>query len=236
MKFVIKLLISVCVISICAGIARKVPSLAGLIAVMPLTGLIVLVWLYLDNPGNFALMTDYAKGALWGIVPSILFFLVAFIGVAMIKGFDPRVSAVDLTLGVIAAASSGMAYNCIRKLAGREDPLGIILYFPLITVPIVGSYTLFHFVWPTWQEWGLLLLVGIFVQTAQYFMTRGLILDRASNVIHANYTGVLFSLAWGYLLFGEGLPPLALAGIGVVLTGVILAGRAGKSGEVQGRA
>jgi hypothetical protein len=24
-------------------------------------------------------MTDYAKGALWGIVPSILFFLVAFI-------------------------------------------------------------------------------------------------------------------------------------------------------------
>jgi len=46
---------------------------------MPLTGLIVLVWLYLDNPGNFALMTDYAKGALWGIVPSILFFLVAFV-------------------------------------------------------------------------------------------------------------------------------------------------------------
>ena len=79
MKFVIKLLISVCVIGICAGIARKVPSLAGLIAVMPLTGLIVLIWLYLDNPENFALMTDYAKGALWGIVPSILFFLVAFI-------------------------------------------------------------------------------------------------------------------------------------------------------------
>jgi len=79
MKFVIKLLISVCVISICAAVARKVPSLAGLIAVMPLTGLIVLIWLYLDNPGNFALMTDYARGALWGIVPSILFFLVAFV-------------------------------------------------------------------------------------------------------------------------------------------------------------
>ena len=79
MKFVIKLLISVCVISICAAIARKVPTLAGLIAVMPLTGLIVLFWLYLDNPGNFALMTDYTKGAFWGIVPTILFFLVAFL-------------------------------------------------------------------------------------------------------------------------------------------------------------
>ncbi len=79
MRFVIKLLISVCVIAFCAGIGRKLPTLAGLIAVMPLTGLIVLVWLYLDNPGNFNLMTEYTKGALWGIVPSTLFFLVAFI-------------------------------------------------------------------------------------------------------------------------------------------------------------
>ena len=79
MKFVIKLLISVCVISICAAVARKVPTLAGLIAVMPLTGLIVLVGLYLDNPGNLTLMTDYTKGAVFGIVPSILFFLVAFV-------------------------------------------------------------------------------------------------------------------------------------------------------------
>ena len=79
MRFVIKLLISVCVIAFCAGIGRKLPTLAGLIAVMPLTGLIVLVWLCRDNPGNFNLMTEYTKGALWGIVPSVLFFLVAFV-------------------------------------------------------------------------------------------------------------------------------------------------------------
>jgi len=79
MRFVIKLLISVCVIAFCAQIGRRLPTLAGLIAVMPLTGLIVLVWLYLDNPGNFNLMTEYTKGALWGIVPSVLFFLVAFV-------------------------------------------------------------------------------------------------------------------------------------------------------------
>ncbi|MHC4595738.1 MAG: DUF3147 family protein [Planctomycetota bacterium] len=78
-RFVIKLLVSICVIVFCTQIGRKLPTLAGLIAVMPLTGLIVLIWLALDNPGNFNLMTDYTKGALWGIVPSILFFLVAFI-------------------------------------------------------------------------------------------------------------------------------------------------------------
>lgn len=78
-RFFIKLLISVCIIVFCTQIGRKLPTLAGLIAVMPLTGLIVLVWLYLDNPANFNLMTAYIKGALWGILPSILFFLTAFI-------------------------------------------------------------------------------------------------------------------------------------------------------------
>ena len=79
MRFLIKLLISVCIIVFCTQIGRKLPSLAGLIAVMPLTGFIVLVWLYLDRPGDCILMTDYTKGALWGILPSILFFLAVFI-------------------------------------------------------------------------------------------------------------------------------------------------------------
>ena len=79
MRFIIKLLVSLFVISVCVQIGRKIPSLAGLIAVMPLTGLLVLVWLYLDNPGNYQIMTEYTRAAMWGIVPTILFFLVAFL-------------------------------------------------------------------------------------------------------------------------------------------------------------
>jgi len=79
MRFIVKLLISVCVIIFCTQIARKVPSLAGLIAVMPLTGLIVLLWVYSDSQGDVTVMTDYIKGALWGIIPSILFFIAAYI-------------------------------------------------------------------------------------------------------------------------------------------------------------
>lgn len=78
MRFIIKVLITVCVIVLCEQIGRKWPSLAGLIAVMPLTGLLVFVWLYMDNPGDFGMMTGYARGALWGIVPTVLFYIVAF--------------------------------------------------------------------------------------------------------------------------------------------------------------
>jgi len=81
MRLVLKVIISFCVIVLCSWIVekQKLPTLAGLIAVMPLTGLVVLVWLYLDNPDNFNVIADYTKGALWGIVPSIFFFLVAFV-------------------------------------------------------------------------------------------------------------------------------------------------------------
>ena len=79
MQFVLKLSISVAIIIVCTQIARKLPTLSGLIATMPLTGSIVLLWIYSDNPGNYEMMTSYTKGALWGIVPSVLFFLVAFL-------------------------------------------------------------------------------------------------------------------------------------------------------------
>ena len=79
MQILIKAAISVAIILGATWIGKKFPSLAGLIAVMPLTGALVLVWLYLENKGDTDIMQDFAKGALWGILPSILFFLVALL-------------------------------------------------------------------------------------------------------------------------------------------------------------
>ncbi len=76
-RFFIKILISAFIIAACTLIGRKQPTLAGLIAVMPLTGLLVMVWLYQDKPGDFETMIKYAKGAARGILPSILFFATA---------------------------------------------------------------------------------------------------------------------------------------------------------------
>ena len=76
-QFVLKLALANGVIIICSQIGKKLPSLGGLIATMPLTGLIIMVWLYTEDPENVSTMKQYTKGALWGIGPSILFFLVA---------------------------------------------------------------------------------------------------------------------------------------------------------------
>ncbi len=79
MQLLIKIALSVAIILAATAIGKKLPSTAGLIGVMPLTGALVLVWMYLENNGNSAVMQEFTKGALWGILPSILFFLVAFV-------------------------------------------------------------------------------------------------------------------------------------------------------------
>ncbi len=79
MQLFIKALLSVLIILTAAGIAKKFPLIGGLIAVMPLTGAVVLTWVYLENKGNPAIVQSFAKAALWGLLPSILFFLTAFL-------------------------------------------------------------------------------------------------------------------------------------------------------------
>jgi len=77
-KFFIKLLATISIIIFCSQIGRKAPALAGLITAAPIITVITLLWLWSDDPGNLKLMTDYTKSVLWGIIPTIFFFIAAF--------------------------------------------------------------------------------------------------------------------------------------------------------------
>jgi ferredoxin len=79
MQMLIKVVISVSVIVLATALARRFPLLAGLIGVMPLTGALVLGWVYLEYGGDPQIMQSFAKGAFWGILPTLLFFFVAFL-------------------------------------------------------------------------------------------------------------------------------------------------------------
>ncbi len=79
LHFALKLAITIAIIVSCSQIAKRLPTLAGLIATAPITTLIVLLWVWTDNPGDYTLMQNYSKGVLWGIIPTTLFFLVALL-------------------------------------------------------------------------------------------------------------------------------------------------------------
>jgi uncharacterized membrane protein (GlpM family) len=77
MQTLLKIAISIAVIFIATAISKKLPSTAGLIGVMPLVGALVLVWVHVENKGDPRIMQSFTKGALWGMIPSLIFYLVA---------------------------------------------------------------------------------------------------------------------------------------------------------------
>ena len=153
------------------------------------------------------------------------FFLMAFAGVALVKGFDPAVTLVELGVGIGAAVLSAVAYNLIRMLREHDHPLVVVFYFPLVTVPVVGPYTLTRWHPPSPLEWGVLIAVGLATTAAQIFITRAYQQDRAANISIFNYTGIVFALALGLVLFHEVPDPFALAGVLLIALGVALGTR-----------
>lgn len=151
-----------------------------------------------------------------------LFFAISFAGVLVIQGFDARVSLFHLGVGIVTSIFMGLAYNCVRKLSTDEHPLVIIFYFPFVCLPITGLWCLLYWVQPSGWEWFFLFMVGITSQAAQYFMTRAYQLAEISTVSIVNYTGIIYAIVLGFILFGEGFNLLTYAGMGLVLVGVIL--------------
>ncbi len=152
-----------------------------------------------------------------------IFFLISFIGVLLIQGFDPRVTQLQLIIGISSAAASGVAYNSIRKLKLSEHPLVIIFYFPLITIPLTGTYLIF-FNWttPNLTELLVLITIGVATQFAQFFMTKAYQLEDLSKVSSIQYIGIVFALLFGFLFFDETYNLKSFAGILIVLLGVVL--------------
>ncbi len=74
--FIVKTLVSALVIAGVSELAKRLPSLGGLIAAMPLTTLLALIWLYTDT-GDYQLAASFTRSVLFAIIPTIFFFITA---------------------------------------------------------------------------------------------------------------------------------------------------------------
>ncbi len=151
-----------------------------------------------------------------------VFFLVSFAGILLIKGFDTRISYWYILLGILASVSTGVAFNCIRKINTREHPMVIIFYFPLVTLPITGIISVFDWIAPTGWDWTILIMIGVLTQIAQYFMTKSFQTEEISKVASLRYLGIVYALIFGYLFFDEQFNWLVIGGMLLTISGVVL--------------
>ncbi len=109
-----------------------------------------------------------------------------------------------VAVAIGGAAFSAGAYVVVRKLSRQgEDPLVIVFYFPLVTLPAALPTMWPDFVMPRGSEWLLLLGIGIATQIGQVSLTRGLAVLPAAHGTALSYLQVVFAAVLGALVFGE---------------------------------
>ncbi|HXV21215.1 MAG TPA: DUF3147 family protein [Desulfuromonadales bacterium] len=74
MYFLLKVLISALIIAAASEVARRDAPLAAILASLPLTSLLAILWLYHDTR-NGHLAGELATHIFWAILPSLLFFV-----------------------------------------------------------------------------------------------------------------------------------------------------------------
>ena len=155
-------------------------------------------------------------------LPQWFFYLIAFAGVLLIEQFDALVSPFYLALGIISAFGSGMAYNLVRSLKEREYPLTVVFHFQLVGMIAGFLFTVFNWQTPEGFDWLYLLLIGIFSQIGQIFLTNALQKEKAASVAIIVYTGLIYGISVGWFVFAEKPNWGSLVGMLLVVVGVML--------------
>jgi hypothetical protein len=100
---VIKAALSGVIVAAVSEVARRYPGWGGLIASLPLTSLLAMVWLYRDS-GDRARVAELSVSTFWFILPSIPLFLVLPALLRTQLGFWPSLAICVLgTLALYAA-------------------------------------------------------------------------------------------------------------------------------------
>lgn len=91
-QFLIKLLISAVIVAGASELARRSTLVGALIASLPLTSVLAMIWLWQDG-AEPARIADFAGGILWLVVPSLLLFIVTPLMLRNGYGFWPSLGA-----------------------------------------------------------------------------------------------------------------------------------------------
>ena len=189
--------------------------------VMPLSNALVIHYLSPILTTLFALIIgdEQVQKKQW------LFFALSFSGVVIVNGVSSVVTLDGIIAGLGGAVFSALAYNTIRRLKGKENPNVVVLYFPLVTLPIslllpVIGFGDWHY--PAGMEWTWLILTGVFTQIGQFFMTRAYQEAETKVVSAISYAGIIWGTGFGLFIFNESYSLWQYVGMALVVLGMVL--------------
>ena len=139
-------------------------------------------------------------------------------------GVDQQAALPWASIGIalLGALGSSIAYVIVRRLSNIEDVSVIILYFPLIALPLSIFLLGSDFVMPNFEGLLLLLFVGVFTQVGQVGLTKAMQSESAGKAAGYAYVQVIFAMLFGWIIFSE-LPSIwSWIGGSIIMIGALV--------------
>jgi len=160
---------------------------------------------------------------------------VGFIGVVIMARPTAHISAIGVAVAITAALMHATLQIVLRYLGRFERPETITFYFLVIGTLITALPLPFVAVTPTMTEVPLLFGVGLSGAVAQWLISTAFRHAPAAVVTVFNYTGIVWSTLFGWLIWNDFPVPAVLIGAAVVIaaSGFII-WRESRAGRVTG--
>ena len=163
-----------------------------------------------------AILKEHIKSIQW------VFFLMAFMGVLIMKGFNSQIDIIGFVYILISAIFSGLVYVLIRKIGTHDHPVVVVHYYMTIATLVCGVLSIANWRAPQGLEWILLSVLGLFGYIGQVYMTKALQGTQTSIVAPLKYLEVVFTMIVGIVWFDDLYNFWSLLGICLIITGLIL--------------
>ena len=159
--------------------------------------------------------------------------IVGFIGVLIMTRPGATVWDVAALVPLLAAVFYALAMISIRKLTATESSGTIVFYFTvfatlagLATAPLGALDPALAWVWPSPQEWLIVLTIGLMGGCGQILITIAYRSAPVSVVAPFDYMALVYGFMLGFIFFAE-IPDayLIVGGLTVVASGVYIVHR-----------
>jgi len=105
MHIIVKAIISAIIIVALSELAKRLPVISGLLAAMPLTTLLVILWVYIDTQ-DIKRILQFSTSVLWALIPTAFFFIAFVIFLKKGIGFWSSLAFSFLLWAILAAVHS----------------------------------------------------------------------------------------------------------------------------------
>ena len=147
-------------------------------------------------------------------------FILCFVGVALIKNFSLDLSSFEFVMAIGAAFFAALAYTMIRKLKGKTSPILIVFYLPLVSAPFISYWAFQEWIALSQWQWIKVFLLCSAALIAQFLLTLAYQQTEAHRISHFNYLGLPLGVFWGFAIFNEIPNAMTFIGVGLIFLGL----------------